>query len=75
MAEFENLEAQVSPMKHLEFLSVEKQPKVVYFIETEIFTLDQIYVSFFVIKSYSPYTNIVLTWVELEMPNAKERST
>lgn len=36
MAEFENLEAQVCPMKHLEFLSVEKQPKIVHFIQTRL---------------------------------------
>lgn len=36
MAEFENLEAQVCPIKHLEFLSVEKQPIIMPFIQTRL---------------------------------------
>jgi hypothetical protein len=36
MAEFENLEAQVWPTKHLEFLSVEKQPKIMPFLQTRL---------------------------------------
>jgi hypothetical protein len=36
MAEFENLEAQVWPTKHLEFLSVGKQPKIMPFIQTRL---------------------------------------
>jgi hypothetical protein len=59
MAEFENLEAQVCPIKHLEFFSVEKEPKIMPFIQMSLkiqnFPLYQIYVSLLVINPLVVY--------------------